>query len=43
MAIFSGTGLGVVPGRQLVLGFLRAIRFFWKVYYEKPDSTFNAQ
>ena len=27
MAIFPSTGLGVVPGRQLALGFLGAIRF----------------
>ena len=43
MAIFSGTGLGVVPGRQLVLGSLGTFRFFREMYYEKPDATHDAQ
>ena len=43
MAIFSITGLGVIPGRQLVLGFLGTFRFFREMYYEKPDAIHNAQ
>ena len=43
MAIFWGTGLGVVPGRQLVLGSLGTFRFFREIYYEKSGSSPNAQ
>ena len=43
MAIFSITGLGVVPDRQLVLGSLGTFRFFWEMHYEKLDSIPSAQ
>ena len=43
MAIFSITGLGVIPGRQLVLGSLGTFRFFREIHYEKPNSIPNAQ